>query len=445
MKRFLGRLVACALFLAVVGGCSSYSPLPLERHAEGKASVEELRHDAPLPAALGIEDVALLALQNNPELQVARAQHGVAQAQLRTAGILPNPSLGASYAFLLGGPGTANALSASLTQDIRSIVLISNRRDTARAAASSVDAGVVWQEWQTLAKARLLATDVVEGARQIALLNDATELLHARLERSRRSLADGDTTLATQVPDLVAAADLRRQRDDLVRLQNGRRRDLAAFLGLTPQAPLMLRDRIELAPLDLDAVRQALPGLADRRPDLVALQLGYRAQEERVRGAILAQFPLFSLGVAGGRDTSEIRTLGPQITLDLPIFDRNQGNIAIERATRQQLHDEFSARLFAARSEALALLADQAVLRDQYRDRTAQLAEMEAAAARADAALRAGNLDERGWVDLLSARNSKQLEIVAMEQNLLDQQVVISMLVGAGMPPISFNSSGELP
>jgi len=445
MKTAIGRLLAWATFLAAVCGCSSYLPLPLEKHPQGKADVEQLRHDAPVPAVLGIEDVAVLALQNNPELLAARAQHGVAQAQLLAAGILPNPSLGASYAFLLGGPGSAAALSASITQDIRSIVLISNRRDTARAAASGVDAGVVWQEWQTLAKARLLATDVIEGERQIELLHDAAELLRDRLARSRHALADGDTTLAAQVPDLVAAADLRRQFDELVRVQAGRRRDLAAFLGLAPQAPLRLSDRIGLAALDLDAVRRELPGLADRRPDLVALQLGYRAQEERVRGAILAQFPLFSLGVAGGRDTSNIRTLGPQITLDLPIFDRNQGNIAIERATRQQLHDEFSARLFAARSEALTLLADQALLRDQYRERTAQLGEMEAAARGADEALRAGDLDERGWVDLLAARNAKKLEIVAMEQNLLDQQVAISLLVGAGMPPVSFHPSGDVP
>jgi outer membrane protein TolC len=164
-----------------------------------------------------------------------------------------------------------------------------------------------------------------------------------------------------------------------------------------------------------------------------------------MRGAILAQFPLFSLGIAGARDTSNVRTLGPQITLDLPIFDRNQGNIAIEGATRQQLHDEFTSRIFAARNEALALLADHATLVEQYRLRAAQLSELAAAAQGADEALRAGNLDERGWVDLAYARIAKQLELAALEQSLLDQQTVIAMLVGAGMPPIIFTRSGDPP
>jgi outer membrane protein TolC len=445
MNPGLGRIVASVILLASIDACSSYTPLPLERHVEGAERVEQLHHDGSLPAKLGVEDIAVLALQNNPALRAARAQRGVAQAQLRAAGILPNPSLGASYAFLLGGPGTTGALSASITQDVRSIVLISNRQDAARESARSVDASVVWQEWQTLAKARLLAIDLIEGARQLRLLRESVDLLQDRLTRSRRSLADGDSSLAGQIPDLVAAADGRRQLDDLERQQEARRRDLSVFLGLAPQAPLVLSEQVDLAQLDAAAIRQSLPGLADRRPDLVALQLGYRAQEEKLRGAILAQFPLFSLGVTGSRDTSNVRSLGPQVTLDLPIFDRNQGNIAIEGATRQQLHDEFTVRLFDARSEALALLADQEVLRSQYRTRLDQLAELDAAARGADDALRAGNLDERGWVDLQSARNAKSLEIVAMEQNLLDQQTVIGMLVGTGMPPISFVPPGDSP
>jgi len=33
-----------------------------------------------------------------------------------------------------------------------------------------------------------------------------------------------------------------------------------------------------------------------------------------------------NIGLTGGSDTSNVRTIGPQITLELPVFDRNQGN-----------------------------------------------------------------------------------------------------------------------
>lgn len=431
-----------ALALALCG-CATYSPLPLDKLAQPKDSLGQLRHDTPLPARLGVDDVALLAVQNNPDLVAARAQHGVARAQLLSAGILPNPSLSGSYGFLLGGAGTTGALAAGLTQDIKSLVTLSAKRGAARAAAREVDASLVWQEWQTIAKARLQAVDLIEGERQGKLLQQNAALLQDRLERGRQALEHGDSTLAALVPDLSAAADARKLLDEQQRQQETRRRDLAAFLGLSPQAALPLDENVALPPVDAAAVQAALSGLADRRPDLVALQLGYAAQEEKVRGAILAQFPLFSLGVTGGHDNSDVRTLGPQITIDLPLFDRNQGNIAIERATRQQLHDEFSARLAAAGSEVQSLLADQALLRQQYDARLAQLAELDHSAAGADQAYRAGDLDERGYVDLISARNAKQQEVLTMEQSLLDQQVAIATLIGAGMPPITLTPEAQ--
>lgn len=439
------RSIGLALLPLALAGCASYTALPLDKDARPKDSVEQLRHEAALPATLGVDDVAMLALLNNPDLVTARTQRGVAQAQLLSAGILPNPSLNASYGFLLGGPGTMGALSAGLSQDLKSLVTLSAKRAAARQSAREVDASLLWQEWQTVGKARLQAVDLIEGGRQQRLLQQQLALLQDRLERSRQALAQGDNTLAALAPELAAAADARKQLDDLERLQETRRRDLDAFLGLSPQVTLPLDDHITLPPIDAAAITAALPGLADRRPDLVALQLGYGAQEEKVRGAILAQFPLLSLGVSGGHDTSDVRTLGPQITIDLPIFDRNQGNIALERATRQQLHDEFSLRLATARSEVQALLADQALLLDQYTGKQAQLLELDRTAQNAESAFHAGDLDERSAIDLISARNAKQQEVLAMEQSLLQQQVAIATLIGAGMPPVSFDRGEASP
>lgn len=422
--------------LAFLPGCATYAPLPLDRQAALKDSVAQLDGGAGLPAQLGVDDVGLLVLRNSPALRAARAQRGVAQAQLLAAGIPPNPSISASYGFLIGGPGTTAALSAGISQDLKSLITLSAKRGAARASAQEVDASLLWQEWQTVGQARLLAIDLIEGERQLQVLQKTQALLQDRLERSRQALARGDTTLAAVVPDLTAADDLRKQLDDQQRQQQTRRRDLAALLGLSAQAGLPLADHVDLPTVDPAAVRQLLPDLADRRPDLVALQLGYRAQEEKVRGAILAQFPTLSIGGSYARDNSDIRTAGPQITFDLPIFDRNQGNIAIERATRQQLHDEFGERLAAARSEVLAMLADIALLQDQLATRKAQLAELDLAAARAEAALAAGDLDERGYVDLQLSRNTKQQEILTLEQTLLEQQQAITLLTGAGMPPV---------
>ena len=64
---------------------------------------------------------------------------------------------------------------------------------------------------------------------------------------------------------------------------------------------------------------------------------------------MLGQFPKVSLGFNRANDTSNVHTFGFGVTVDLPIFDHNQGAIATAKATRQQLYDEYVDRLFTAR------------------------------------------------------------------------------------------------
>ena len=80
---------------------------------------------------------------------------------------------------------------------------------------------------------------------------------------------------------------------------------------------------------------------------------------------MIAQFPNITIGFNRANDTSNVHTAGPGVTIDLPIFDRNQGNVAIERATRQKLFDEYTNRLFEARSDIASALANIASLNAQ--------------------------------------------------------------------------------
>jgi outer membrane protein TolC len=431
---------ATTLALTLLAACATYTPLPLDGHAALRDSAEKLdRGTDSLPERLSMDDVVMLTLRNNPDLVAARAQRGLARAQVLAAGILPNPSLTGSYGFLLGGPGTSDALAAGISQDLKSLVTLSSNRASARHAAREIDSSLLWQEWQTIAKARLLAVDLMEGEKLRQVIDQNGAQLQELLTRNRDALTRGDTTLTALVPDLSAQAAVRKQQEDLERQQATRRRDLNVLLGLSPRAALTLSENIGVPAVDTTAIEQALPSLGNRRPDLIALQLGYRSQEDKVRGAILAQFPMLSLGVTGGHDTTNVRSFGPQITLELPLFNRNQGNIAVERATRQRLHDEFTARLATAKAEVQSLLADMALLQTQLTVKQPQLAELQQVAARAGSAYRNGDLDERTYVDVLSARNAKQQEILGIEQILLEQQIAVATLVGAGMPPVTLS------
>jgi outer membrane protein TolC len=156
-----------------------------------------------------------------------------------------------------------------------------------------------------------------------------------------------------------------------------------------------------------------------------------------LRAAILGQFPALNIGFTGGSDTSNVRSFGPQVTIDLPIFNRNQGAIAIARATRRQLRADFSARLATAAGQVQAMLSELALLQRQIRTQRAQLAETDRVARQAQAAFDAGNLTERSYVDFVTARLSTQEQVLALEQSLLEQRVALATLIGAGMPTIT--------
>jgi outer membrane protein TolC len=408
--------------------------LPLPPDAQPVTAIDRLDGGKDLPTPVDMAAIERLVLLNNPDLHSARAQHHLAQAQMLQAGLLPNPVLNTSAGYLLSGVGDSTAWSAGLSEDIKALVTLAPRREAAKAAAGQVDASLLWQEWQTVARARLLYVDIVQGERISELLQQSLALLDQRDQRLRRSLSEGTSELAALAPEFAATADSRNALNDTQRTLLSNRHALNALLGLSPDVPVRLDRRIDLSPLNAEQVHDSEQSIERRRPDLVALQLGYQSHEATLRAAVLAQFPALSFGYLATQDNSRVRNGGPSIAVDLPLFNRNQGGIAIETATREQLRDEYVARVVAARGEIAALLSEQAQVRDQ-RDRLApQLAEADHAAARAGAAYDQGGIDNRSFVELSSASLARRHASLVLEQQFLDQQVALSALLGTGMP-----------
>ena len=428
------RAVA-ALACAFLSGCAHYAPLPLAAAPPLVSRAGDLAQ-APAAGELGIADVVALALANNPDLRAVRARHGVAQAQLLQSGILPNPSFAGAVLPLISGAGDATAWTAALSQDVKALVTYRSRRRGAGFAARQVDAEILWQEWQVAGQARQLTVDLIAGARTRPVLDEAFVLLSRRNEVLQQALAAGNVTLVTVAPTQVALQAARTSRQTFDQRQLTLRHQLNALLGLVPDADLSFATTIDLPPFDPAAIRAGLASLPDRRPDLLALRLGYGAQDQAVRTAILSQFPDLVLGASTSSDNSRVVNGGPQVTIGLPVFDRNQGNIAIARTTRIQLHNEYSARLAAVTGEIGATLAEMAQLGQQLAVVRRDLPAAQLAASRAATAFGASNLDERSYVDLLVNRFTKEQEIAVLELALLDRQVALQTLVGAGLPAI---------
>jgi outer membrane protein TolC len=266
-----------------------------------------------IAAPLTVPEIALLAGQNDTDLRAGRAQHGVARAQLLQAGLLPNPQASGAALPLVAGMGTTMAWNAGISGDIRSQITLSSPRSVARNDAAQVDAQIVWQEWQVIGQPRLLAVDLIEGERSLALLRRNRYLLASRYDRSQRAVAAGNATLTIATPDLAALQITMAQINDLQRRQLARRHQLNALLGLAPEVAVPLSATPALPALDQETVRRAPTTLSQQRPGLIALQLGYREQNAKLRTAILLQFPNLTSGITGGSDNANVHNLGPHL------------------------------------------------------------------------------------------------------------------------------------
>lgn len=416
------------------GGCATYQPRPLPTQASSLSSPAQLAGYDSVTTPLDLDAVARLVLLNHPDLRTQRLRRQAAQAQRAQDSALPNPVLGGSLGFLLSGPGDATAWTASLSEDITALVTLRPRRDAANADADAVDASLLWEQWQVVGKARLLVIDLACIDRQLALQAQITDLLAQRESRLLSALQAGNLDRLSVAPDLAAAAEARSALADLQHRRLDSAQQLNALLGLAPGVALPLSPALPAARVDAVQTREAFDAVKSRRPDLVALQLGYRAQEAKLRAAVLAQFPPLSVGYDASQDNSRVRNGGPAVNVTLPVFDHNQHGVVSARATREQLYQEYVTRLASARDAVDALLAQYAQLTEQRASMSAAQADAVRAATLAQHAQGDGLTDIGHATELRIAALQRELAIAVVEQTMQEDEAALDLLVGRGMP-----------
>jgi outer membrane protein TolC len=448
-------IIAGIILCFALGSCATYHARPLQPVHDSGPMPERIQVDSrtmPLPElaahrfdpsdGLDMTETAMLAVANNPDLRLARDDLGIARAQAFAAGLLPDPQLSVENDYPApAGLGLTRAFNYGLSIDVMAILMRSSNQHSADANAAKTDLGLLWQEWQTIAQARQLFLKAVFLDREIPLLNSLNALAQQRYLVSAQAVHAGNLTADAQTLALTAAQDAARQLADaqLQRVQT--RHDLNALLGINAQSDLHLVDTDHFVPLDATQVHAALADLPQRRPDLLALKAGYRAQEMKYRAAILGQFPNLTLGFVRARDTSDVYTSGFQANLSLPIFNRNRGNIAIERATRERLNDEFQNRMQQAYADVDRLQAATEISMKQQAQLAAQLPQFAHTAHEAQIALHDHNLALGAYIDAQTAWLTKEIEAATLKENLAEQRVALQALLGAPLPDAYSNDS----
>lgn len=441
-KRAASKAVVSAVLL--LAGCAHYQPLPLEANsaelALPVASVLEeqastVRRPWLTPIALDLSApltpnaIATVAVLNNPDLKAQRVRAGVADAQVFAAGLLPDPSISLGASKVITGPDPFVDLASAIGLDINALRTRGVTRQQAIANARQVRLDLAWAEWQTAEEARIQAVRIVGFGDLVGLARASREVADSLLQRTERAAARGDVSgdrlQSARLAALSAANDLRAAEAQLATANS----ELDKLLGLPPGTEL------RLATMPLPAAPPSVESLFAiarvSRTDLLALQAGYAAQEAAVHKAVLEQFPKLDLSINANRDSAGNFLLGPAIDFTLPLWNRNRGGIAVERATRAALKAEYEARLFQTRADIGAAVAALEVARRQKADAESGLPEIRRyadasrrAAARGDVSLETALTAEQTLRDRLTA-------IARSEEDIREQTIALELLTGA--------------
>ena len=456
-----GRSIPLSIAVSLcLGGCVQYQRHDLVPRAElealkartlpepGFIELVPANADAPQTAPFdpsdGLDDRELMAIAVtfNPELQAARAAIGESEALLIAAKTLPNPEIGVGFG--LGLPGTDGF---KLDTDLLLELLKPGERDarqgvaTSRIAASK--AAVFAKEYEIAAESRRRGFEVIVAEQTVVILDAELALRQqaADLIRSRKDAGEANN-LDVYAVDLELA-EIQRDKRLAVIEQEQARLTLNQSLGLPPHVRVPLQQSghaIDVPLIDTAIGDDIDERLLQFRLDLKAREAMYEVSEGELRLATSRQFAKLKAGPLFSHEGDDANYAGISASIEIPIFDRNQGEIAEKTAARDHTRAEYVADLHRLRSEAAAVLARVQGLRqeiDTQNRETISLLERSQALYRS--AFDARELSVLDWIAAqeraLRTRRAYLDTIVSYRRALLDLEALTGFPTWRFAPP----------
>ena len=363
------RLTSLSVSLGLLSGCATVNPGPAfvdvqkgvaARTGQRTEWARDAAQQTPVAQAmrqllqgeLTVDRAVGVALLNNPSLQVTFEEIGLSQADLAQASRIENPTFTGfvRYAEHLSG---AN-YELSLVQNVFDILVQPIRKNVAATALEQTKLRVA-SEVLSLA-AEVKEAFVTLQARQqlvtrLRLVMDVTETAATFARRQREAGTIDDLALENQlalhrqskVDVALAEAEVRSDRERLNRLLGLWGADttwrIASRLPDLPEQEIPMKGLESLAVAQRQDLQAARWGV-----DLVGRALALKRNTRF--------FPVgINVGINTEKDVVGERVTGPELSLQLPIFDTGAASIARLEAEHRRAQRQLEALAVNARSE----------------------------------------------------------------------------------------------
>ena len=284
--------------------------------------------DGPLPTSLTLAQALEEAEARSPAIIAARAEVQAAEARIRQAGFRSNPELSVEIENFLGTGELSGFRGTETTVAVNQRLDLSGRRQ----ARVSVARAELAAAQLRLAIARAdLGQQIREQFARAVTARDRLRLAQENLERaSELARIAGILVDAGRDPPLralrarsaaaQAAAELEAARAE----ESASRGLLASLFGVSTPPETVIGALLDLQPRTVVPEDSLEVRLADA--ERLIAEAGLR-QEQVARRLD----PAVGVGIRHVRETGDIALVGG-VSMPLPVFDRNQGNIAAARS-----------------------------------------------------------------------------------------------------------------
>ncbi|HWZ30725.1 MAG TPA: TolC family protein [Bryobacteraceae bacterium] len=305
------------------------------------APVPQSNPSTPLQAkapGLTLEQLEQIALASNPTAAQVQANLRAASALARQAGLYPNPTVGYYGDEIRGGSSNGGKQGGFVSQTIVLGGKLGAARRVAELQANQMQTGAEIQRLRIVNDVRTLFYEVLVAQRLVEVRRNLAKLAGDTIQTSSQlanvGQADRPDVLQAELEQQLAIVGLRVSQQNL----QASWRILAAVVG-KPEMPLArLEADLETIP-DLNYEEWVATTLRESPEIKLAQQALARAEASLVqaRKAPIPDLEVTGLLIQNNAPIDGMRKpigveAGAQIGVQIPLFNRNKGNIAAARA-----------------------------------------------------------------------------------------------------------------
>lgn len=387
-------------------------------------------------------------LERNPELKFYEAEIAAAKGGRKTAGMFANPELNGSVGNKNvsggGASGDGVAWSVSAMQPFEWPGRLGLRKAIANRDIELAQLGYARFKVALAGRVRTLAYGLFAAQEKAA----ATREVADRFQALREVLVQRDSAGLTPLLEtrVIEATELTMQRkaSDATLATQTALLELNQLRGLAPDTQLTVTPTLlSFRPPESEATLTALARTNNFDLRLRAVELAQ--QGFRVDLSKNERYPAISVGPMISEETAgeHQRIIGVGISLPLPLWNRNQGNI--ETAAARQRQAEVSLNVTARdveRQVAAAALTYEAKLREMAKWRPDAVEHFREAAEVADRHYRLGAVPVSTYVELQKQYLEAVESLLDTKRDALEAAQQLEGLTGL-IPPLAATSAKE--